>query len=143
MINSKDSNHLKHQPCRTQPSTLTLGGQSLDQGENAQSKSFSSPKGIKGLLEHLECAWQEVEEEGAFFKSVNEETKIVDNDYSFERGNDLHEQESKAAIEEDAESIKHVNWFVRKYYPWLALTAGFIYGTQAFIQSFMLNQNAQ
>lgn len=75
--------------------------------------------------------------------SVGEETKTVDEYFSFEREDDQHDQESKPMIEEDAEQIKHVNWFVRKYYPWLALMAGFIYGTQAFVQRFMLDKNVQ
>ena len=82
------------------------------------------------------------EEETGAFKSVGEETKIIDDDgCSFVHAQD--HQEGQPGSEEGAEPIKHVNWFVRKYYPWLALTAGFIYGTQAFIQSYLLDENAQ
>jgi hypothetical protein len=64
MINSKDINQLKHHPYTTQPSTtLTLGAQSLDQGACTQSKSSSSLEAKRGLVDHLECAGQEVEEE--------------------------------------------------------------------------------
>lgn len=89
-------------------------------------------------MEHL--AHKHEEEKGAF-KLVGEETKIIDDEgCSLDHAQD---QEGLPVSEEGADPIKHVNWFVRKYYPWLALTAGFIYGTQAFIQSYLLDENAQ
>jgi hypothetical protein len=33
----------------------------------------------------------------------------------------------------DFSSARKVNNFVRKYYPWLAISAGIIYGSQVFI----------
>ena len=94
-------------------------------------------------MEKLACNGQ-VEEGGhvSAFMSVGEETKILDdNGSSFQIGDHADDQEGLTISEEDVESVKHVNWFVRKYYPWLALTAGFIYGTQAFVQSFLLDEN--
>lgn len=45
---------------------------------------------------------------------------------------------SDAPLSEQASSVRKVNQFVRKYYPWLAISAGIIYGSQVFIQKILL-----
>ena len=85
MINYKeeeDINQQNHYLSKSKPSTtLFLTGLSQDQGVATQSTTFASPEDIRRRVEHLAYHGQ-VEEAGqsAAFKSVGEETKILDDD---------------------------------------------------------------
>jgi hypothetical protein len=61
-------------------------------------------------VEHLAYKGQEEEVgQGAAFKSVGEETNTLGDGGSFQREDDVHDQEAQPICEEGAESIKHVN----------------------------------
>ena len=58
---------------------------------------------------------------------------------NFDKENNLKlDVKSDISHSQEISSVRKVNYFVRKYYPWLAISAGIIYGSQVFIQKILL-----
>jgi len=58
---------------------------------------------------------------------------------NFDKENNLKlDVNSDMSLSQEISSVRKVNYFVRKYYPWLAISAGIIYGSQVFIQKILL-----
>ncbi len=58
---------------------------------------------------------------------------------NFDKENNLKlDVNSDMSLSQEISSVRKVNHFVRKYYPWLAISAGIIYGSQVFIQKILL-----
>ena len=58
---------------------------------------------------------------------------------NFDKENNLKlDENSDIPLTQEVSSVRKVNNFVRKHYPWLAISAGIIYGSQVFIQKILL-----